>query len=72
MYYFYPQYLTQRHNGIREMQRLITEMTNNLKVMEDNPITNINPSVHKSPFVNSPPIGGMHKVSFAVNSRIVH
>ncbi|XP_018652167.1 hypothetical protein Smp_169640 [Schistosoma mansoni] len=66
------EYLTQRHNGIREMQRLITEMTNNLKVMEDNPITNINPSVHKSPFVNSPPIGGMHKVSFAVNSRIVH
>ncbi|CAH8566923.1 unnamed protein product [Schistosoma intercalatum] len=66
------EYLTQRHNGIREMQRLITEMTNNLKVMEDNPITNINPSVHKSPFVNSPPIGGVHKVSFAVNSRIVH
>ncbi|CAI2730662.1 unnamed protein product [Schistosoma spindalis] len=66
------EYLTQRHNGIREMQRLITEMTNNLKVMEDNPITNINPSVHKSPFVNSPPIGGAHKVSFAVNSRTVH
>ncbi|CAH8580841.1 unnamed protein product [Schistosoma margrebowiei] len=66
------EYLTQRHNGIREMQRLITEMTNNLKVMEDNPITNINPSVHKSPFVNSSPIGGAHKVSFAVNSRIVH
>ncbi|KAH8871260.1 Nuclear pore complex protein Nup54 [Schistosoma japonicum] len=63
------EYLAQRHNGIREMQRLITEMTNNLKVMEDNPIPNI-PSVHKSPFINSPSVVGVNKVSFAINSRI--
>ncbi|CAH8558328.1 unnamed protein product [Heterobilharzia americana] len=47
------EYLTQRHNGIREMQRLITEMTSSLKVMEDNPIPNV-PLVHKTSFVNSP------------------
>ncbi|TPP67414.1 Nuclear pore complex protein Nup54 [Fasciola gigantica] len=61
------EYLSQRQNGIRELQHLITEMSSTLRIIEDGPT--FTPTGNKftlKPLSRATP----SKVSFALNTRL--
>ncbi|THD24857.1 Nuclear pore complex protein Nup54 [Fasciola hepatica] len=61
------EYLSQRQNGIRELQHLITEMSSTLRIIEDGPTST--PTGNKfalKPLSRATP----SKVSFALNTRL--
>ncbi|CAL8080546.1 unnamed protein product [Calicophoron daubneyi] len=60
------EYLSQRQNGIRELQHLLSEMSASLKVMEENPASSTVNT--KSPFLFHPR-PTPNKVSFALNTH---